>query len=122
MTTSTATTATEILASCACTLVWVAPTCSPAYLNIKAVANDPARYGTIAELMEAQLSQLPRSTKVSIMGYQAEVDGGNGLPHCELHDVSIDEAMLYLHNEKQDAMDFDATLFPILASDLKLFS
>ena len=113
-------TSIEIIKACTKALVWVSPACTCKYV-LELDEETASKYGTIADCMIAQLSIIPRSTKVSVMSFQNDAEA---FPTLILSNVSVDEAIareLNTESIKAAQDDCDAILFPILAQDEALF-
>lgn len=112
--------ALQTLSDCTKAVQWVSPACAASKLHVLS-DDDQSKYNTIADCMIAQLSILPRSTKVSVMSFQQDAEA---FPTLILSNVCIDEAItreLNTESIKTAQDDFEAILFPILAQDEALF-
>lgn len=112
--------ALQTLSDCTKAVQWVSPACAASKLHVLS-DDDQSKYNTIADCMIAQLSILPRSTKVSVMSFQQDAEA---FPTLILSNVCIDEAItreLNAESIKTAQDDFEAILFPILAQDEALF-
>ena len=112
--------ALQTLSDCTKAVQWVSPACAASKLHVLS-DDDQSKYNTIADCMIAQLSSIPRSTKVSVMSFQQDAEA---FPTLILSNVSVDEAIareLNAESIKAAQDDCDAILFPILAQDEALF-
>ena len=112
--------ALQTLSNCTKAVQWISPACAASKLHVLS-DDDQSKYNTIADCMIAQLSIIPRCTKVSVMSFQQDADA---FPTLILSNVSVDEAIARELNSvsiKEAQDDFEAILFPILVQDEALF-